>query len=142
MKAVPEKIIITHDEECTGCKICELVCASRKFNVNNPKKAAIRVMADESFSKFTIIICRHCEDPPCVKACLAKARRKVLDGRVIVDEGKCTKCERCYEACTYKAVFFHPEVASAILCDLCDGQPLCVRFCPTKAITFEMMRYV
>ena len=31
-------------EQCSGCKICELVCSIKHFGVNNPKKAAIRVM--------------------------------------------------------------------------------------------------
>lgn len=29
---------------CSGCRLCELVCAIEHFGVNNPKKAAIRVM--------------------------------------------------------------------------------------------------
>jgi hypothetical protein len=31
-------------EQCSGRRICELVCAIKHFGVNNPKKAAIRVL--------------------------------------------------------------------------------------------------
>ena len=39
-----QKKLTVIPEQCSGCGICELVCAIKHFGVNNPKKAAIRVL--------------------------------------------------------------------------------------------------
>ena len=34
-------------------------------------------------------------------------------------------------------IVFVPEKKVVIKCDLCDGDPVCVKFCPTGAIKYE-----
>ena len=34
---MPRKLTVI-PEQCSGCRICELVCAIKHFGVNNPKK--------------------------------------------------------------------------------------------------------
>jgi Fe-S-cluster-containing hydrogenase component 2 len=42
----------------------------------------------------------------------------------------------CAEACPLGAVFIHQDVKTPITCDLCMGDPECVKWCPTKALEF------
>ncbi|MDF2957396.1 MAG: hypothetical protein OD814_001018, partial [Candidatus Alkanophagales archaeon MCA70_species_1] len=43
-RGVSKKLTVI-PERCSGCRLCELACAIAKFGVNNPKKAAIRVIS-------------------------------------------------------------------------------------------------
>ncbi len=59
----------------------------------------------------TIVMCQHCEEPPCVDVCPTTASFKRADGIVLVDKHVCIGCRYCMMACPYKArSFVHEEV--------------------------------
>ena len=73
-------------QECSGCKMCELVCAIKHFGVNNPKKSAIRVLITYPHPVVRMpIVCSQCKKPPCEQVCPVDALRRV-DGVVTLDE--------------------------------------------------------
>jgi Fe-S-cluster-containing dehydrogenase component len=41
------------------------------------------------------------------------------------------------DACPFGVVALHPETGLAIICDLCGGDPACVKRCATGAIAYE-----
>ena len=55
-------------------------------------------------------------------------------GRVEVDYEKCIGCRTCVSVCPFGAMHFVASDRKVIKCDLCDGDPQCVRFCDTKAV--------
>lgn len=134
------KILVIHPEKCTGCRICELVCAYKHYRVNNPKKAAIRVT--QLFPKPAAnvpIVCKQCKRAPCITKCSElkfHALYKDDMNVTLVDAEKCAGDWACAEACPFSAVYLHPDIETPIICDLCGGDPECVRNCPTKAIEF------
>jgi carbon-monoxide dehydrogenase iron sulfur subunit len=134
------KMLLVHPEKCTGCRICELVCAYRHYKVNNPKKAAIRVT--QLFPKPAAnvpIVCKQCKVAPCIEKC-AELKYKVLNkhdsGVTLVNAEKCVGDWACAEACPFAAVYLHSDLKTPVICDLCDGDPECVKRCPTNAIEF------
>jgi len=130
----PMSRISVMPERCSGCRICELVCTEQHFHVNNPKKAAIRVVALYPNPVIrTPIVCRQCDDPECAKACPSDAI-KVAKGLVTIDPELCTNCRQCVDACPYSAIFTHDDVPTPIKCDLCSGSPRCIEACPTAAL--------
>jgi len=48
------------------------------------------------------VLCNHCKDAPCVKACPAGASIQREDGIVYVDSDKCTGCRYCVIVCPYQ----------------------------------------
>ena len=40
----------------------------------------------------------------------------------------------CVEACPYDAIQYRSEFDKIYVCDQCDGDPTCVKFCTTQAI--------
>lgn len=40
-------------------------------------------------------------------------------------------------ACPFGAIGQEPETRKMIKCDLCGGEPKCVRWCPNEAIQYE-----
>ncbi len=40
------------------------------------------------------------------------------------------------EACKFGAISLHPEKDIAVVCDLCGGEPKCVKYCMQEALVF------
>jgi Fe-S-cluster-containing hydrogenase component 2 len=60
-------------------------------------------------------------------------------GARIIDSTKCTGCKLCIQACPQypdSAIMYDPERNICVKCDLCGGDPLCVKFCPEAALSF------
>jgi carbon-monoxide dehydrogenase iron sulfur subunit len=55
---------------------------------------------------------------------------------VHLDVSKCNKCYLCLEACPYGGLSLPAEKEHPIKCDLCGGEPKCVDYCPTAALSF------
>ena len=121
-------------EQCSGCRICELVCAVKHFGVNNPKKAAIRVIHASPHPVMRMpIVCSQCKVPVCARICPTEAL-KWDDGIVKLDEAECISCYKCVESCPFGAIYVHADCELPIKCDLCGGDPECVKNCPTGAL--------
>jgi len=74
--------------------------------------------------------CAQCEDYPCVEACAVKALSiDSKTGAVLVDEEKCTGCGQCIDACPGRIPHMHPTENHILICDLCGGDPQCVKVC-------------
>ncbi|MCL5960138.1 MAG: 4Fe-4S dicluster domain-containing protein [Chloroflexi bacterium] len=125
--SIPEK-------NCTGCRLCENMCSLRNAQVANPKRARIRIASREPAIDIPMP-CMQCTDEPCARVCPVDAfkphRRFHFS---VVDEEKCIGCGLCVDACPFGAITIDPTSAVAIRCDLCDGNPWCVKYCPTKVL--------
>ena len=131
------KSLLINAAKCTGCGICEMVCAIGKEGVVNPSRSRIHVVRWEGQAIAVPVVCQQCEAAPCLVVCPMSARRRDEGlGRVTIDYGTCIGCKMCLEACPSGGVSFDPITAKVISCDLCDGDPRCVKFCETKAIEY------
>ena len=129
------KFVSVDPSKCTGCGICEYACTLEKGEAAcNPIKSRIRVVRMTPLFNFALA-CRFCEDAKCVTACPEKAlTQSEKTGILTVNEKKCKGCDWCIQACPHGGITLHPEKGIAIACDLCDGEPKCVEFCPEEAL--------
>jgi Fe-S-cluster-containing hydrogenase component 2 len=56
--------------------------------------------------------------------------------RVMVDYDLCIGCRACIAACPFGAMGYDQVERKVIKCDLCEGEPLCAKFCDIKAIEY------
>ena len=133
------KVLLIDPFKCNGCKECETACVVRHTGYRKVARKRIDVMGigsgDESF--FVPFACQQCADAPCMAVCPKKAiTRDLALARVVVDTSLCVGCAMCVSACPSGLMAFDYDFGLAYKCDLCDGEPQCVRVCEKKAIEY------
>lgn len=141
MVALTRGVITVNHAHCAGCRTCEVVCSLFKSGVCAPELSAIRVRADFLDIDLTPSPCYQCADPLCMEACPVDAIFvDEVTGARVIEEDLCTGCCECIEACgdyfDPPRIQFDKDRQIVFKCDLCGGEPQCVRFCPIGAITF------
>lgn len=133
-------------ERCIGCRSCELACSMENEGVFNPSKSRINVI---SFTErlyplpYNIpFTCKQCIDALCLKACPVGAifQEKGKIKTIKINEKDCIGCGKCVSACPFGVMFFDRVKKKAFKCELCNGNPACVRICPVEAISFKRQK--
>ena len=130
--------IAFHMEHCVYCDLCSSVCSLSKLERVQPRGACITIdrEGDDAFGELCCSVCDMTHDRACVASCPEEALVWDADAGVVrfVSE-LCTMCESCLDACPN--VHFDAVTERIMICDLCDGDPLCVKWCPEGALTWE-----
>jgi len=111
---------------CIGCRKCMEACHGENNHDRETYNSYIRVLElpkggigteDSSVTydhpvpqpdKFYMPVqCHQCENPPCVRACVASATWQEPDGVVVIDYDWCIGCRYCISACPYHARRFN-----------------------------------
>lgn len=147
-------------EKCIGCHACTVACKSENGVAIGGSRT--RVLEKEhgtypDVSRFFLpMMCNHCEDAPCIKACPNKAIITKDNGLVDILKDKCTGYQLCANACPYGAIYLNPDtdpdenvedypsrmVLKADKCNFCEErleeglEPACSNTCPTDARIF------
>lgn len=124
-------------ELCSGCRSCELSCSLKHHGYFEFAKSRIRVVHDEERSEIEIQMCIQCKERSCIAVC-PTAALSIDDktGAVLFDEKLCIHCRKCHKACAYNGVQWDYEMNVPMICDLCGGDPECLKPCRLhKALT-------
>jgi len=142
----PKEIFVRLDR-CMGCHTCELACAV----AHSQSQSLYGALAERPGPKSRVyvewvapdgnvpVLCRHCEDAPCMHACIAGAITRTDDSVVITNPDKCIGCWTCVMVCPYGVIGRHLEENHAYRCDRCQDRdtPACVDACPSKALVYR-----
>lgn len=152
---------------CVGCRRCEWACADANDNPHGPiedydDQSAFESRRNPTAGQFCVvnrppsptpddgsghlkIQCMHCENPPCVSACLVGAMQKDPSGPVTYDPSRCIGCRYCMIACPFERLAYEydrkltPRVRK---CEMCRHRtaggkvPACVEICPVEALQY------
>lgn len=128
------QVLVVDPLRCSGCRTCESACSLIHFGESGSSKSVIRVIAFKHEAFFYPHVCHQCKRPYCAEACPVDAlQRNSETGIVELDKEKCIGCKLCLEACPFGAMTIMDDGLAA-KCDLCGGDPECVKFCDYGAI--------
>ncbi len=133
------KRLIISPARCIGCKSCELACSFS--HLKKPGKPGIpRIRAYTYTDDLSlVVVCLQCDDAACLKACPVEALYlNEATGAICWDSIKCVHCGMCALACPFGNITIDPENQDILKCDLCAGDPMCAKFCPTKALEYAV----
>ncbi len=119
-------------EKCDNCKECVVKC-SYIFHPQNNGITSIRELA--TFS----VLCRRCEEAPCVSSCYHNALKKDENGILRRARFLCTSCKTCSIACPFGTIlpdFLRFLDSKCVLC-LSSQKALCIDTCPYSAIEIK-----
>jgi molybdopterin-containing oxidoreductase family iron-sulfur binding subunit len=110
-------MVIDANKCADGCSACVDACNEEHqlTDLGRPATDAQWIRTVKLKDKQTgrinrlIMLCQHCEFPPCVDVCPTNASFKRADGIVLVDRHRCIGCRYCMMACPYKARSFIHE---------------------------------
>ncbi len=148
-----------------GCTACMNACRNEnnvafhgdeRWDIHWIRKATLESEAGGKISEKSIVmLCNHCDNPPCAQVCPVQATYKREDGIVIVDHHRCIGCRYCMIACPYNARSFnfkdnehwnrkeYPKRSHGVAesCNLCihrldvGRMPACVEACGNEGIS-------
>lgn len=133
-------------DRCTGCRSCEIACAVEHsvgkslFTAISETPVPRKRLYIEAAEHYNVpLLCRHCEDAPCVRSCITRALSQDALTRIVShDAEKCIGCWMCTMVCPYGVIGRKKEQRVAVKCDRCPDRdkPACVGACPTRALIF------
>ena len=156
-------IDLTKCEE--GCDDCMAACREEnnvalhgdpRWDIHWIHKVKVRSKySTHAEEKTVILMCNHCENPPCAQVCPVQATFKRDDGIVLVDHHRCIGCRYCVISCPYNARFFnfkenhewpnkaYPKRSHGVAesCNFCahlldrGQEPACVTACKRKGVS-------
>jgi len=127
--------MITLDlSKCSGCSRCEVHCSFFHSGKIGRSGARIKVVKIEEIGIDYPVVCQQCRERYCTK-CPEKAIQIDPAGQVIVSPTLCTACGTCEILCPIGAIELYEEIP--LVCDLCGGDPRCVKACTLDAIHYD-----
>lgn len=134
------KMLYVQPEKCTGCRTCELTCSFLHVGEFNPLRSRISVVSFEKEGFFYPAVCQQCSPAPCMMVCPVGAiSRNEATGAMEVKDEVCIRCKMCMIACPFGATFYDAKSNQIIKCDLCGGDPACVKMCKGGALSFASL---
>ncbi|HZJ85338.1 MAG TPA: 4Fe-4S dicluster domain-containing protein [Syntrophomonadaceae bacterium] len=131
------RVLSIDREKCTGCGICQVVCSLTKTGAVQPSLGRIQVHRDKRNLLQMVSVCQHCAEPACQTACLMEGIGKdFTSGEIFRDLSKCFGCGACTVFCPISAPIIDLKQGVVVTCDLCDGDPTCIKVCPHGAIRY------
>jgi Fe-S-cluster-containing dehydrogenase component len=151
----PTGVIVHDPNRCVGCLRCEAMCTARNDGKVSAYLARLKVTrnmnygvegagsayqkVDGQMGNFRIVAetCRQCEKPACGNACPTGAiYADKVNGARVVNVKACIGCGSCTRACPWHLPTVDPEAEVSTKCSLCEGDPTCVKSCPTGALRY------
>ncbi len=139
--------VYVNENVCIGCHLCEVYCQLqhaqskdliKAFKRESPRPLP-RLRVEEKGAVSLSVRCQHCDEAPCVYACLTGTLHRDVDsGVIIADEERCIGCWMCMLVCPFGAIRQDTTRGKMLKCNLCQGEniPVCVTNCPNDALVY------
>ena len=102
-----EQTLLVEIDRCWGCKACQVAC--KQAHQTPPGPGGVEVQAVEGpgaepSCDYIPVMCQHCSDASCAKACPRGAIKRGAAGEQLIDDALCIGCGLCVRAGPFGAV--------------------------------------
>jgi anaerobic carbon-monoxide dehydrogenase iron sulfur subunit len=131
------KMIMVHPDRCVGCKSCVAACAFEHEGSQRAEASRVHVYKFQWEGVSVPMLCQHCSDAACVTVCPTGAmHRNPETAEIEYDASRCIRCRMCSMACPFGNCVYDALTDSILKCNLCEGDPACVKVCPSDALEY------
>ena len=127
------KVLVTNDELCIGCQLCQDVCSFAWYKEMDAGKSSIQITSLGD-AEWRMVVCTQCGD--CIDICPSGALYRDKAGVVRLKKNDCVGCLSCVEFCPNGSMYYHSDYVEPIKCISCG---LCTKECPTGALAIEVL---
>lgn len=132
------RILIVNPEKCDGCGECVPACQGAHVSTSGSSVPCLRIVSFPDERVWLPLACQHCEEPSCALTCPTGALTRDRNmPAVLLDHDRCVGCGMCLVSCPFGAIRLNVDTHKAAKCDLCEGDPACVKVCQTGALLFS-----
>jgi Fe-S-cluster-containing dehydrogenase component len=146
-----ERVLVFDPYYCSGCMYCMTACSTYNNGATSLSKSRIHIARHEGHALavkgheddliFESVTCQQCDHPYCMYLCPALAmERSDVTGALIINHDKCVGCRMCMVGCPFGALLYDQDRKQIVKCELCGGDPQCVKFCASGALQFVPKR--
>ena len=133
-------VLLVNEKMCAGCASCAYACCLTHEGIAAPHLSRIKV-DNVRFEEWDNVAkpCQQCVDPECMRYCPVEAIGiDEVTGARVLDQERCIGCNQCAKYCPFDPprISFDDVKRVAMKCDLCGGDPECVKSCPFGALTY------
>ena len=130
------KRLIIDLDKCDQCATCGVRCGYF-YRAAADDHGVLGLRERATFE----LICRRCEEPSCIDACLFKALERQADGVLKRHNLRCVSCKLCAQACPFGTIYPDMVPFYASPCEAClasgEGEPPCVGTCGQGALAYR-----
>lgn len=131
-----KRVYVVEVERCIACGKCELACAFAHGSPSRPSQSRIHIVRRGPEAGIPVV-CLQCHEAACVAACPVGAlARNEATGAIDMLRDRCIRCRHCVQACPFGNMRWDDTYHCVQKCDLCGGEPRCIPFCPTGALSY------
>ena len=120
---------------CSKCDECGMLCSY----IQHPENNGITSLRE--LAHFAIV-CRRCDDEPCVASCPWEALEKQSDRVLKRYMMRCTSCKSCSKGCPFGVIYPETIPFTVARCDFCldringGESPICLESCTQGGIKY------
>ncbi len=131
------KMVMVSPDRCVGCKSCVAACGFAHEGSQRPEASRIHIYSFQYEGVNVPMMCQHCSDAACVAVCPTGAMHRNPETALVEwDDERCIRCRMCTMACPFGNTVYDALTDSILKCDVCQGDPACVKVCPSDALEF------
>jgi len=147
MEAGEKQVLVFDPNLCSGCMYCVTVCSTHNTGSSSISKSRVKIirheghaisrMEEEDELVFVSINCQQCDEAYCEYICPVGAiRRDSETGALTINHERCIGCRMCSMVCPFGAISYDSSLKRVFKCELCGGDPWCVKVCTNNALQF------
>lgn len=148
-RTLPSKnILFWNKDKCWGCGACEIICSLNHHGRCAPTEGGLSFHRNTWTGEPLVEVCKECVEPECYYSCPVEGALYIdkVTGARVINMDICIGCGACARTCPFNLeggiIKYIPETKKYFKCNLCFGDPQCVKICVVGALEYSKWKRI